>query len=310
MTANGNPDRAIERLARTQHGAFNRTQARAAGFSERVIRYRVETGSWLELAPGIYALPSAPPSWRRQYKAAELTHPAAAITQLAAARLQRLDGFRTAAAEIVVPYTSKTRSPIAKVHRGNNVPVTFVDGIRVTTVAQTLFDVMRRVSIDRLERAMDGALLSRAVTIADLQERRDALDLGRRPAIGTWRALVDERSEDGWAPPESDLESTLWSVLKELPGDLGLVRQATMPWWQRGEGRVDVLVPDWRLILEADGRRWHARVRDFDADRWRDNVAASHGYRVLRFTYTHLTERPEEVRSIVTDTGRWRVDAA
>ena len=25
---------------------------------------------------------------------------------------------------------------------------------------------------------------------------------------------------------------------------------------------VDALVPTWRLIIEADGRRWHTRVAD------------------------------------------------
>src|SRR5436190_11930568 len=310
MTANGSPDRAIERLARTQHEAFNRTQARALGFTDRMIQYRIDIGCWIQLAPGIYALASAPPTWKRQYKAAELTHPDAAIAALAAGKLHALEGFRTTGAEIVVPYTSKTRSPIAKVHRGHDVPVTVVDGIRVTTVAQTLLDCLRRVPLDKLERAMDASLLTGAVTVAELDERRRALDHARRPSISTWRALVDERLEEGWRPPESDLETALWNVLKRLPSEPHLVRQAVMPWWTRGEGRVDVLAPDWRLILEADGRRWHARVRDFDADRWRDNVASAHGYRVLRFTYTHLTKRPTEAASIVEASASWRVTAA
>ena len=310
MIASRDPDRAIERLARRQHGAFNRTQARTCGLSDRMIQYRVDTACWLELGPGIYALPSAPATWRRQYKAAELTHPDAAIAVLAGAKLHTLQGFRTAPAEIVVPYTSKTRTPIAKVHRSLHVPVTVVDGIRVTTVAQTLFDVMPRVNIDKLERAMDDALLTGKVSVDELEERRDALNAARRPGIGTWRALVEERSEDGWIPPESDLESTLWTVLGNLHGQPRLVRQAPATWWKRGAGRVDVFAPDWRLILEADGRRWHARVRDFDADRWRDNVASAHGYRVQRFTYTHLKKRPDEVRAIVAEAGRWRISAA
>src|SRR5438128_1531487 len=78
-----------------------------------------------------------------------------------------------------------------------------------------------------------------------------------------------------------------------------LIPQATVPWWTPGEGRVDARPPDWRTIIEADGRRWHARVQDFASDRWRDNVAQAHGYRVLRFTYTHLRQRPDEVVTIV-----------
>ena len=42
------------------------------------------------------------------------------------------------------------------------------------------------------------------------------------------------------------------------------------------------------LILESDGRRWHARVADFDRDAWRDMQAAVLGYRVLRWSYPML----------------------
>jgi very-short-patch-repair endonuclease len=157
---------------------------------------------------------------------------------------------------------------------------------------------------------IDALLLTRRVAIDELEERRHALDLARRPSIGVWRALVDERSADAWVAPESDLETVLWQVLDHLPSHPTIVRQAGLPWWTRNEGRVDGLIADWRTIIEADGRRWHARVEDFDRDRWRDNVAQSHGYRVLRFTYTHLHQRAEEVRAIIEDVGRWRVDAA
>jgi very-short-patch-repair endonuclease len=275
-----------------------------------MVHDRVDKSSWLRLAPRVYALPSAAPTWRRQYKAAELSTPGAAIAGLAAAKLHGFDGFRTASPELVVPYTSQTRNTLAQIHRARDVPTTLVDGIRVTTVAQTLFDLMPRLTLDRLEKTMDGQLLTRGTSIDDLDERRQALDLARRPGINTWRMLMEERSEDGWIAPESELESTLFVVLKQLPSEPELVRQATMPWWKPGEGRVDGLLPEWRTIVEADGRRWHARMRDFDNDRWRDNVAQSNGYRVLRFTYTHLNQRPDEVVMIVEQTGRWRIGAA
>jgi len=310
MATTENPDRAIERLARKQHGAFNHRQAVALGFSNKMIHGRMASGLWIRLAPALYALASAPSTWLRQYKAAELIHPSAAISGLAAPKLHAVEGFRTVKPEIVVPYTCKTRSPIARIHRSGDVPTTTVDGIRVTTVAQMLFDLLFRINLDRLERAMDGQILSGRVAVDELRERRDALDLARRPGIGLWRMLVDERSEDAWVCPESDLESVLWQVVAGLPSHPEFLRQATMPWWEPGEGRVDGLLPLWRTIVEADGRRWHARVRDFDADRWRDNVAQAHGYRVLRFTYTHLHQRPDEVRRIIEETGQWRIGAA
>jgi very-short-patch-repair endonuclease len=63
------------------------------------------------------------------------------------------------------------------------------------------------------------------------------------------------------------------------------------------------MIPAWRLVLEADGRRWHARVADFDNDRWRDNQAAALGLRVMRFTHPHLTHRLREVADLITAAG-------
>jgi very-short-patch-repair endonuclease len=246
----------------------------------------------------------------RQYKAAELTIKGAAIAGLAAAKLHGFDDFRTARPEIVVPYTSKTRTPLAVVHRSTGVPTVTVKGIRVTSVAQTLFDLTPRVPLRRLERAMDGALLEGSVKLEQLLERSAAFERSRRPGIALWRGLVNERSDDAWIPLESELEAALWPILVALPGAPTVLRQVAMPWWKPGEGRVDTLLPEWRTIVEADGRRWHARVRDFDADRWRDNVAQANGYRVLRFTYLHITERPAEVRDLIVQTSGWQVGAA
>jgi very-short-patch-repair endonuclease len=310
MNALDSPDRAVERLGRGQHGCFNLEQAVAAGFTESMVHRRLETRRWIRLAPGVYALPSAPPSWERQYKAAELSAHDAAVCSLAAAKVHGLSGFRVVRPEIVVPYTSTVRNKLATVHRSLGVPTVSVRGIRVTSVAQTLFDILARVSLDRLEPALDGALLEGKTSVEELLERRQAYERSRRPGIGVWRALVDERSADGWVPPESELESALASVLRGLPGDPVIERQVTMPWWKHGEGRVDSLLPEWRTIVEADGRRWHARVRDFDADRWRDNIAQANGHRVLRFTHLHLTKRPEEVRGLLVAVRRWAVDAA
>lgn len=78
--------------------------------------------------------------------------------------------------------------------------------------------------------------------------------------------------------------------------------QAPAPW--DSSQRVDGLVSDWGLIIEADGRSWHARVTAFETDRWRDNQAAAHGLRVQRFTYTVLRHRRDEVVSIIEQAGR------
>jgi very-short-patch-repair endonuclease len=59
------------------------------------------------------------------------------------------------------------------------------------------------------------------------------------------------------------------------------------------DSRADAFIPDWDVIVEADGRIWHARVSDFENDRARDNDLAAMGFQVIRFTYSMLKNDPE-----------------
>ncbi|MGH2604901.1 MAG: hypothetical protein ACRDJ9_36590 [Dehalococcoidia bacterium] len=296
-------DSALLQLGRRQYGAFGHGQARSLGFTDRLLQTRRLAGSHVRLAPNVSAIVSFPPTWQRQYKAAELTVREAALCGLAACKVHDLDGARVVKPEIVVPYTRSARNHLARVHRSEATLVTARDGFSVTTVAQTLFDVMNRMTVGELERAMDGAVLGGQVDVGQLNERLRAYEASRRPNLALWRALTQERSEEGWEPAESELEVLLWQAYQLVPAAPPASRQACATWWKAGRGRFDVWIDDWRLILEADGRRWHGRVRDFDEDRWRDNIAVAHGYRVQRFTYTHLTCRQPEVVELLRRAG-------
>jgi very-short-patch-repair endonuclease len=50
-----------------------------------------------------------------------------------------------------------------------------------------------------------------------------------------------------------------------------------------------------KLIVEADGRRWHTRRADFDRDARRDLFALARGYRTAHVTWAMLTGDPDEV---------------
>ncbi len=77
-------------------------------------------------------------------------------------------------------------------------------------------------------------------------------------------------------------------------------------WWPALPHRVDAVIPEWRLILEADGRAFHTKRADFERDRQRDNLAAAQGYRVMRFTYRALTKDPAGVLQLVLNAGQHR----
>jgi hypothetical protein len=297
-------DRRIAALAAMQFGAFSRQQAFELGASERMVKRRLAERHWARPVSAVYVLTGSAGTWKRQCKIAELSVDDSAVAGFAAAALHDLTGFRPGRIELVVPVNSYCTHPFATLHRYAAARLTTVDGIAVTTIAQTLFDLPTRVSPWRLERAMDDALLGKRLLVADLDERLRFYADSRRPGLPRIRPLVLERLEDGWTPPESELEARLIAVLEKLPTAPTIVRQAAVPWRTTRPGRVDLLLPAHRLIIEADGRRWHTRVQDFDKDRWRDNEAVAHGYRVLHFTWVHLRDLTDDVLDVVDRTIR------
>jgi very-short-patch-repair endonuclease len=62
---------------------------------------------------------------------------------------------------------------------------------------------------------------------------------------------------------------------------------------------VDFYWPHARLIVETDGAATHLTPTAFEADRIRDAELTVAGYRVVRFTWRQLTERPAETARIL-----------
>jgi very-short-patch-repair endonuclease len=292
-------DEAVLGVARHQHGVFSREQAFAAGASIRFIERRLAGGAWIRIDNAVYALPSFAPTYLRQLKAAELGSRGAAIAGRAAAAFHELTGFRPVRPEILVPPTVRARTKLADVHRYAGAQIVVEKGLRVTSVAQTLFDVVRRVPLLQYERALDDALLVGKVTVEHLEERLRFYEGSRRKGMPLLRALVAERREDGWVPPESELEAIAAKILARFAGRARFDRQVTLRWRSGAEARVDFIDKRHRIIVEVDGRRWHTRVADFDRDLWRTNEAVAHGYVVLRFTWVHLTEAVDDVDALL-----------
>jgi very-short-patch-repair endonuclease len=64
---------------------------------------------------------------------------------------------------------------------------------------------------------------------------------------------------------------------------------------------VDVLFRRLKLVIEIDGRLYHTGAEVFETDRWRQNLLVLDGWCVLRFTWTMIEERPEEVIAMVRE---------
>jgi very-short-patch-repair endonuclease len=173
--------------------------------------------------------------------------------------------------------------------------------LTAASVAETLFDLSRTMSPITLEGSLDDCLVRNAVTPDELRAVLDRIDGSRLKGTKAFREALQGLS-NSYVPTESELERMLFRAIND-PRVPSVERQARLPWWPILPHRVDAVIRARRLILEADGRDYHTKRKDFERDRQRDNLAVAHGYRVMRFTYRALSTDPGEVLRLVLDAG-------
>jgi very-short-patch-repair endonuclease len=248
----------------------------------------------------------APVTKLQECAVALLSRPDAVLSGRAAAWLHGFSGVaKPAVPEITVPSTASGRSSVAKVRRSQHfrhIRVTEVAGLVVASPVETIFRMAEYVGSARLIRFIDDQLLRSADSVAELGDVYFRHQGERLRGMAKLRPILLDRFEDSESPTESALEAIAAALFTQcdLPE---IVRQVPLPWAPEA-GRVDFLVPDWGVIIELDGRRWHARSEAFESDRARDNAAAAAGYTVLRFTWRMLTTEPDRCLDQIVAAGR------
>jgi len=167
--------------------------------------------------------------------------------------------------------------------------ITVIDGLAVTTLERTLFDLAGAINEKRADRAIENVLARRRTTIERLWDVWADLAVPRRPGVPVMRKLLLKRGP-GYVARESELEIR-FSELLDADG-------IAQPDWQVeiGDdefiGRVDCLFRRARLLVELDGRIGHVGVLDEARDCERDRRLRALGYRVRRFTWEDVVFRP------------------
>lgn len=287
-------DVALHRLAARQYSLSNRTQALDLGMTPRQLHARLSAGLLVPVHRGVYCIAGAPTSPEQALLAACLASGAVASHRSAAA----LWGLR--AVEAPVPEITVARTACPTLHgvvvhrtgRLDDVDVSRVRRIPVTTPARTLVDLGAVAPREVVESAMEDALMRRLVRFDLLNRTLARLGGPGRSGAGVLRELVDER-DPATAPTQSVLEDMLLRVLRKagLPEP---VRQ-----YEVGGVRLDFAYPEIRLALEADSRIWHGGRLDVQRNSDKANVLLARGWRVLHFTWSDIRHRPEHVIAAV-----------
>ena len=273
----------MARIALGQHGIVSRGQLFRLGFTRGEIGLRLGRGRLHRIHRGVYAVGHAVLTADGRYMAAVLAGgPGAVASHQSAAAIHGIRQDNGATIHVTVGRALHARGGITW-HRSPLAPdeVTAVDGVPVTTVPRTLFDLATALGQRHAERAMHEANVQR---LADALSLRDVVErYPHRQGASAARAVLAQRQI---AITESELEEAFHTFLAttDLPKPAFNEPLLIDGRWLR----PDCTWHEHRLIAELDGRSVHDTDRNYETDRERDRQLLVAGWRVVRITWRQL----------------------
>jgi very-short-patch-repair endonuclease len=280
---------AARRLAKRQHWVITRGQLLALGFTSDAIKHRIEIGRLHPTWRGVYAVGRSELTQEGLFMAAVLAcGDGAVLSHRSAAALWRLVKFRRPF-EVSVPYARTPRRGGIKVHRRATTDATHHHRIPVTSPTQTLLDIANQLNGPQYERAVNEAVNR---DLIDPEELRAKLDtLGPSQGVRPLRRLLDRHTH---VLTDTELEQRFVPIARRA----GLPRPQTQA-WVNGH-RVDFYWPELKLVVEADGLRFHRTPAQQAKDTIRDHAHTLAGLTPLRFTHAQVTYEPEYVEATLS----------
>lgn len=293
----------IAALAARQVGAVGRSQVLELGLSETSIRRRLRSGAWARVHPGVYRVSAVPSSWLTEVWCALLAAgPTATVTHETAVRLHGCELVQLRPITLTVPHGAHARVRGAVVHQIDDLRphnVMALNGLPVSMPDRAVVELAATTRHKQLGRVLNELVHAKRTSYELVGARLHEVIRPGKPGVVTLGRVLDEQW-DGPIPPASELERALFAAL-DAGGLPRPRRQMALPSRGAIEGLVDAAYPDCRLILESDGRRWHARINDLKRDHERDAEAARVGWQTLRFVYEQIVHDPHEVCAVVAD---------
>jgi hypothetical protein len=216
----------------------------------------------------------------------------AVLSHRSAAALWGIRNPSSRAIEVTSPSKSRSRWSIQRHFAALPADeVTTTDGIPVTTVSRTLFDLAAVLRVDAVEQALrqsERLRLHDAFSLDDLLSRYP-----RHRGNRTIRECLRRRRDLPEGVTREALEARFLAFLAQY----GLPRPRLNAWITLGSHRyqVDCLWPEQRVAVELDGYETHSTWSAFQSDRDRDRRLLAAGYRGPRITWHHLDEIPAEI---------------
>jgi len=277
-------------LADAQHGVVARWQLIDRGVRRGAIESRIQRGHLHRVHQGVYAVGRRTLDRRGRMMAAVLAcGPGAVLSHRSAGELWGIVPGRQARPEVTCERPRRREGIVG--HRaalpGDEREV--VEGIPVTSLARTLFDLASTLSRRELERAFHEAevrQLTGKLSVPRLLRRYP-----RHRGSRALRGILAAKRPEGIS--RNDFEERFLALL-----DAHGLPRPRMNAAVHLRGRffeIDCLWDDDRLAVELDGGAVHRTRSAFHGDRERDRILVAEGYRTARVTWDQLRDEPEEI---------------
>jgi hypothetical protein len=221
------------------------------------------------------------------------SEPDAVLSHHSAAALWMIRPNSRSVIDVTTPHKSRTWDGIRRHYKALPADeITVEEGIPVTSVPRTIFDLAAAEPLDEVEnllREMEFLRLWDRLSLPDLIERYP----GRR-GVRKVRLALNRLEKDPAGRKRSPLEERFSPFLRRF--HLPLPRYND--WILLANGKryqVDCHWPDLRQIVELDGWQGHGTKTAFREDRARDRRLIAAGYTVTHITWNQLDDEPEAV---------------
>ncbi len=276
-------------IVRRQDGLITRRQAIHAGITADALRGLRARGEWITVLPQVYRVVEGHLTPESRVRAVSLwAGQPACVSGVAAAFWWGLIAAPPHPVEVTIPRTRRLRSRPQAVIRRRFLPLedrALLRDVAVTGLALTSLHAAVALGAAGPE-MLDRALQTR-VRFADVRAAHyrnlgchgshDAglllIAAGDRAAAQSERRFIRVMKESGIGGWRANQLVRVGSLSRTC--DFVFVRE--------------------RVIVEIDGWAWHHTPDRFSADRFKQNALTNAGWRVLRFTWLDLTQRPEYV---------------
>jgi len=294
-------------LSSSRHGVVSRHQLMAHGTPARTIAGAISRSHLFPVFPGVYLVGRPDLTRNGLLTAALMAAGEGAVLGMRAAAtvwgfldqpnpvdVLRSRGGRNQRACLRVE--GERSWPCLVIHQPRDLPpseLTVSNGLALTTPARTLLDIAAILPARKFSRAFleaDRLQLLDDQALAQCAERTQG-----RKGGGLFKAMVQRR-----VPNIGEARSLLEAIILDL-----VDRQLILA--PQVNRTTNAYRPDFRwskqgVLVEADGYEFHRGREAFENDVLRANRLRAEGWTVLRFTWRMVTERPDEVATMIRRT--------